>query len=329
MLRNKEFRTFLTAFGLMSVFAISIGYGINEAACILVSLTIIAFGITFYLFTKARYKSIEQIADQIDLVLHNTDNIYIGEEQEGELSILHSEITKMTLRIREQNNALRKEKEHLSTSLADISHQLRTPLTSLNLIMSLLTNNPEEVERKELIREAEELLIQMDWLITSLLTLSRLDAGIVIFKKEKIQVSHLIQTSLRPLVISMELHEICVVTDIPNGMTIQGDMGWLCEAIQNILKNCMESIGNNATIDIACLDNPLYNEITIKDSGTGFEQEDLPFLFERFYRGKNQNASGYGIGLALSKMIITRQGGIIMAKNHPEGGALFTIRFPK
>lgn len=112
-------------------------------------------------------------------------------------------------------------------------------------------------------------------------------------------------------------------------MVIQGDSGWLSEAIQNILKNCVQSAGDNGEIKIVCEDTPLFGEITIHDSGAGFEKEDLPRLFERFYRGKNEDAVGYGIGLALCKMIITRQGGTITAKNHPQGGAVFYIRFPK
>lgn len=280
-------------------------------------------------FTKARYKSIAQISDQIDLVLHNADHLYIGESDEGELSILQSEITKMTLRIREQNDALKKEKEHLADSLADIAHQLRTPLTSVNLILSLLENNPDENERKSLIRETKELFVQMDWLLTSLLKLSRLDAGIVMFKSEQIDVTSLICAALRPFQIPMELHDITLQTDVPKGMIIQGDLGWLSEAIQNILKNCMESAGDNGKIEIVCMDNPLFTEIAIHDSGAGFEKEDLPCLFDRFYRGKNAGATGYGIGLALCKMIITRQGGMITAKNHPQSGAIFSIRFPK
>ncbi|MGL5514226.1 MAG: sensor histidine kinase, partial [Sporomusa sp.] len=117
--------------------------------------------------------------------------------------------------------------------------------------------------------------------------------------------------------------------DAPKGMIIQGDSGWISEAIQNILKNCMESAGENGKIEIICTDNPLFTEIAIRDSGAGFKKEDLSHLFDRFYRGKNANASGYGIGLALCKMSITRQGGTITAKNHPQGGAIFAIHFPK
>ncbi|MRN56370.1 sensor histidine kinase [Paenibacillus monticola] len=329
MLRNREFRQFAILFALIAAAAVSLGFAINTAAGILAIASAATFGIAFFAFTKARYKSIAQISDQIDLVLHNADHLYISESDEGELSILQSEITKMTLRIREQNDALKKDKEHLADSLADIAHQLRTPLTSVNIILSLLVNNPDENDRKALIRETEELFVQMDWLLTSLLKLSRLDAGIVVFQSEQIDVNNLICAALRPFLIPMELHDIDLQIDAPKGMIIQGDSGWLSEVIQNILKNCMESTGDNGKIEIVCTDNPLFTEIAIHDSGMGFEKEDLPCLFDRFYRGKNPNATGYGIGLALCKMIITRQGGTITAKNHPQGGALFTIRFPK
>jgi signal transduction histidine kinase len=308
---------------------VTLGFAISPAAGILVLVSAAAYGTAFFVFTKARYKNIARLSDQIDLVLHNAERLDIDEMDEGELSILHSEITKMMLRIREQNDALRKEKEHLANSLADIAHQLRTPLTSVNLILSLLENNPEENERKALIQETKELFEQMDWLLTSLLRISRLDAGIVVFQREQINVTHLVNSALHPFQILMELRGIDARIDAPAGMIIQGDPGWLSEAIQNILKNCIESAGENGKIEIICGDNPLFTEITIHDSGAGFEKEDLPYLFDRFYRGKNPNASGYGIGLALCKMIITRQGGTITAKNYPQGGAIFSIRFPK
>lgn len=335
MLRNREFRQFAILFSLMAAAAVMLGFAINRLAGILAIASAAAFGTAFFAFTKARYKSIARISNQIDRVLHNADHLYIGESDEGELSILHSEITKMMLRIREQNDALKKEKTHLADSLADVAHQLRTPLTSANLILSLLVNNPNENERKAFVRETEELLVRMDWLITSLLKLSRLDAGIVVFQSEQIDVDNLICAALRPLLIPMELHDIDLQIDAPKGLMIQGDSGWLSEAIQNILKNCIESIdrmesaGANGKIEVLCMDNPLFTEIAIHDNGAGFEKDDLPYLFDRFYRGKNPNATGYGIGLALCKMIITRQGGTITAKNHPQGGAIFALRFPK
>lgn len=329
MLRNREFRQFASLFTLLAAVAVTLGFIINTEAGILAVASAAAFGTAFFVFTRARYKSIARISHQIDLVLHNADHLYIGESDEGELSILHSEITKMLLRMREQNDALKKEKVHLADSLADIAHQLRTPLTSANLILSLLENNPDENQRKAFVRETEELLVRMDWLLTSLLKISRLDAGIVVFQSEQIDADNLISSALRPLLIPMELHNISAQIDVPKGSIIQGDSGWLSEAIQNILKNCMESAGDNGQIAIVCEDNPLFTEISIHDSGAGFEEEDLPCLFDRFYRGKKAGATGYGIGLALCKMIITRQGGAITAKNHAQGGAMFFIRFPK
>ncbi|HEX3077335.1 MAG TPA: HAMP domain-containing sensor histidine kinase [Lachnospiraceae bacterium] len=329
MLRNREVRQFAIMFFIIAVVTVTFGFAINAMAGILAIFSTVAFGTAFLVFTKARYKNIAHISEQIDLVLHNVDHLYIGESDEGELSILHSEITKMTLRIREQNDALKKEKEHLAESLADIAHQLRTPLTSVNLILSLLENTSDENDRKAFVRETVELLERMDWLLTSLLKLSRLDAGVVVFQNEQIDVNNLIYASLRPFLITMDLHNIDMQIDAPKGMTIQGDKGWLSEALQNILKNCIESVGENGRIEIICTDNPLFNEIAIHDSGAGFDKEDLPCLFDRFYRGNNPNATGYGIGLALSKMIITRQEGTISAKNHPQGGANFAIRFPK
>ena len=329
MFRNREIRKFTVLFALITAVAAVVGFDIHPESGILVLIFAAALGAAFLAFTKSRYQSLEQLANQIDIVLHNDDHLYITELDEGELSILQSEITKMMLRIREQNDALKKEKHHLADSLADIAHQLRTPLTSANLILTLLQNNPEEKEQKELLRETEELFIQMDWLITSLLKISRLDAGIVAFQEEQINVERLINSSLHPFLISMELHNVQIVTEIPKGIVISGDAGWLSEAIKNILKNCMESAGDNGRIKISCEATLLYTKIMIRDSGPGFEKEDLPHLFDRFYRGKNSGATGYGIGLALCKMIITRQKGTISVNNHPQGGAVFSIRFSK
>lgn len=329
MLRNKEIKRFFIWFLGITTIAAIIGFSINAKAGILILFYAASMGILHFLFIKARYQSIAHLSEQIDRVLHNADYLYINESEEGELSILQSEITKMTLRIKEQNDALKKEKEHLAESLADIAHQLRTPLTSAHLILSLLEKNPAEKERKNLLRELEGLFAQMEWLVNSLLKLSRLDAGIVAFKNEPMEMRSLMNAAVHPLLISMELHNIELYTEIPSGMMIRGDMDWLSEAIQNILKNCIQSVIDNGKVEIVCEDTLLYGEILIHDSGSGFEKEDLPHLFERFYRGKNDDAAGYGIGLALSKMIIIRHGGTITAKNHVNGGALFCIRFPK
>ncbi|MBD5464211.1 MAG: HAMP domain-containing histidine kinase [Lachnospiraceae bacterium] len=329
MFRNKEIRQAAILFLIITFIFTVVGIMLCPTAGILEFVLAAILGTVFYIFTKKRYQSIAQLSEQIDKVLHNTEHLYINEEDEGELAILRSEIVKMTLRIREQNDALKNEKKHLADSLADISHQLRTPLTSVNIILSLLEKNTDKMEQKEMIREAGELFGQMDFLLTSLLKFSRLDAGIVVFKKEQIDISNLVSVSLRPFLISMELHNIQIQTDIPEKAKISGDFRWLSEAFQNIIKNSIESVGDNGKIEIACEDNLLFTEITFHDDGTGFEKEELPHLFERFYRGKEAGATGYGIGLALCRTIIMQQGGTITAKNHPQGGAVFYIRFLK
>ncbi len=329
MLRNKELRQAAAIFCALSACLTAAGFAVHPAAGWMALLCAAVLGTVFFCFTRKRYRRIARLSEQIDLVLHNSDRLFIEDAEEGELSILQSEITKMTLRIRQQNESLKREKEHLADSLADIAHQLRTPLTSVNIILSLLADEPKKRARGDLLREAEGLLSRMDYLLTALLKLSRLDAGIVVFQPERAGVGRLVQAALRPLQIPMELRGITVRTAVPEGVSITCDAGWLAEALQNILKNCMESAGENGVIEVTCTDTPLSTELHIRDSGAGFSAEDLPNLFERFYRGKNTGTAGCGIGLALCRTIITRQGGTVTARNHPEGGALFLIRFPK
>lgn len=329
MFRNKEIQQFTVCFVLIAIVSAAAGFLLQPVTGVLMLVLAAALGVAFFVFTRARYVKLARIADQIDLVLHNEDHLFMTELEEGELSILQSEITKMTVRIREQNHGLKQEKQHLADSLADIAHQLRTPLTSANLILTLLKKNPDERERMSLLRKNEELFAQMDWLVTSLLKLSRLDAGIITFRKDTIPVAGLVQEAARPLAISMDLHDITLQIHVPEKAAVFGDMGWLSEAVQNLLKNCVESIGDQGEIIISCEDNLLFTEITIRDSGAGFDKDELPHLFDRFYRGKHTSAAGYGIGLALCKSIITRQGGTVTAKNHPKGGGVFAIRFPK
>ncbi len=329
MFRNKELKPLVCCYLVITVLSASIGFIIHWAAGVLVLLVTAILGAVFFVFTKARYERLAQLSAQIDRVLHNEDSLDIGEMEEGELAILQSEIKKMTLRIREQNAALKKEKQHLADSLADIAHQLRTPLTAANLTLSLLQQNLKEREQKALLRETEALFAQMDWLLTSLLKLSRLDAGIVVFQREQLDMDSLIQAALHSLLIAMELHNITVQITVPQHVTIWGDKGWLSEAIQNILKNCLENLSEGGTIEILCTDTLLFTELIIHDNGPGLSEADLPYLFDRFYRGKQSGAAGYGIGLALCKTIITRHGGTVKAQNHRQGGAVFVLRFPK
>lgn len=329
MFRNKEIKRFACAFLLIAAGTVFAIYEIHPAAAISAAFSAFLYGILFFVFTRERYKRIAQVSEEIDQVLHDSEKVYISDCEEGELSILKSEVEKMTLRIREQNNALKREKERLAESLADIAHQLRTPLTSANIILSLLENDPQEEEKKELLQETEQLFSQMDMLLTSLLKLSQMDAGIIVFRNEKINVRNLIETALRPFQIPMEIHEVTLKMEAPEDVFIQGDFDWLAEGLQNIFKNCLENVKDCGRIEVSCQDTVLYTEISVHDSGKGFAQEEFSRIFDRYYRGKDSHTAGFGIGLALCRTIIVRQGGTITAKNHPQGGAVFIIRFPK
>ncbi len=287
------------------------------------------FMLVYTLSTYQRYRRIYNIAVDINRILHGDEtNISLKQYSEGELGILQSEIHKMTVCLREQKQHLQDDKIYLADSIADISHQIRTPLTSMNLLVQLLANPDISEERKiKLIHELQELLSRIDWLITALLKISKLDAGTIQFKNETIALSALLDKATAPLLVPMELREQRLI--IHSEGQFGGDISWTQEAVGNIVKNCMEHTPDGGKIEINACENALYTEIVITDSGSGIDKEDLPHIFERFYKGKNSDDKSFGIGLALSRMIISRQNGTIKAENNPSQGAMFTIRFYK
>lgn len=298
-------------------------YGVFTAALCIV------FMVLYLTSTYKRYRKLYDFAMDIDRLLHGEEiDLPLGQYREGELSVLQSKIHKMTLRLLEQRSRLAEDKTFLADSLADISHQIRTPLTSVNLLVHLMSNPAISKEKEDCYtRELLELLSRIDWLITALLKISRLDAGTVTFQKERVPLLLLLQKAARPLLIPMELRCQILVMDAEGNF--EGDLSWSQEAIGNILKNCMEHTQKGGQICIKARENALYSEIVISDNGGGIDEEDLPHIFERFYKGKNSDKKGFGIGLALSRMIITWQGGTIKAQNDGTKGALFTIRFYK
>lgn len=236
----------------------------------------------------------------------------------------------MTVRLREQAEALKKDKIFLADSIADISHQIRTPLTSINLIANFLADEELSDERRlSLVKDLFQLLSRIDWLISTLLKISKLDAGTVKFAKDTVKVSELIQKAAKPLAIPMDLRNQQLIIKANGDEQFEGDLAWTAEAIENILKNCMEHTPDGGTIAIEAKDTPIYTELKITDTGPGIDPEDLPHLFERFYKGKNSSSGNVGIGLALARMIITSQNGTIKAENGKGGGAEFTVRFYK
>jgi len=272
-------------------------------------------------------KKIYTISKQVEDILFQQKDLYVQKYDEGALSILESEIVKLVNRLYEQNSLLNKDKIMLKQSLEDISHQMKTPLTTLNLIHEQL-KIAEGKEKRKLLREQQQLFDKIEWLVSSLLKIAQLDAGTVAFQKEEITYQELIQQLLKSFEIQIDIKNIDIQLQFDSDELISIDILWTLEALSNIIKNCIEHIDDNGTIMINIHQNPLYDEMIIQDNGEGIDSDDLPHLFERFYKGKNATSSSVGIGLALSRMIIEKQNGTITVENsHP--GVKFTIHFYK
>ena len=328
-LRNHEVVKTLSLQIFISVSAIVVAFVWDKRFGVFTFILVLLLLLISTVSTYMRYKCIYELSADVDRILHGNDmNLSLDKYQEGELAVLQSEIHKMILRLREQRQQLQEDKSYLANALADISHQVRTPLTSINLLVDLLSEPDITDERRmKLTHELMALLSRIDWLITTLLKISKLDAGTVQLKQETIALQELICKATEPLLIPIEIREQNLYIET-NG-TFTGDVSWSVEAISNIVKNCMEHTPKGGEIRIAASENLLFTEIVISDSGTGIAKEDLPHIFDRFYKSKNAGDKNFGIGLSLARMIITNQNGVIKAENNATNGALFTIRFYK
>ena len=328
LLKNKEVRLafFIQVVCVVTACAVCFYFDVR-AAQVTAVLGILLIAV-FYITTYHRYRKLAELADTVDQLLHGDTTMLLANCSEGELAVLHSEIYKMTVRLREQQQRLINDKVYLSNSIADISHQIRTPLTSINLLVQFLSEpNVSDERRHQLTRELYDLLSRIDWLITTLLKISKLDAGVVHFNSETVALETLVKKACSPLLVPIELKNQKLTVNADG--CFFGDVSWTCEAIGNIVKNCMEHTPTGGILEITAEETALYSEIVIKDSGTGIAKEDMPHIFERFYKGKNSDGKSFGVGLSLSRMIISRQNGTIKAENRIPSGTVFTIRFYK
>ena len=326
LFRNRELtKEAVVFFGItaaMTALAFADGCGIFVlAVCLL-------FGALHFSFAWLRYRKIRQLSDALDALLVSGKPLPIRKYNEGELSILSNQIQKMTLRLTEAADNLQADKRYLADSLADISHQLRTPLTAMNLTAALLSA-PEltDESRREQVMALKNLLHRTQWLVEALLKLSKLDAGTVTLTKETVPVRQLIDRAASPLTIPMELRNQQLVVHCAQE-AFTGDLVWSAEALGNILKNCTEHTPEGGCITVAVQETALYTQIEVEDTGPGFAPGDIPHLFERFYKGVNASENSYGIGLALARTIITAQNGTVQAMNCKQG-AKFQIKFYK
>ena len=290
--------------------------------CLAGALVLLNVGTVF-----SRYRRISRLTTDLKEVSAGCDQLHLEEYEEGELNILSSEIYKLTVQLREQTSLLQEDKLFLEKSLSDISHQLKTPLTSLSVMNDLLRDDTLPVDkRKEFLDSTGRQLERMDWLLKSLLKMAKLDAGTERLQREPVKAVAFVKGAAEHLLIPMELRgqQFSISGD---EAAFYGDAAWTREALANILKNCMEHTPSGGRISVHVERNPLYLAMRISDTGCGIDPEDISHVFERFYRGKNSGEDSVGIGLCMAKSIITRENGTLSVESKLGKGTLFTIKF--
>lgn len=288
----------------------------------------------FAVVSSLRHRQIKRLASQIDEVLHNGREVDFSNCSEGDIAMLSNELAKMVSRLDRTNHLLESERNCLADALADVSHQIRTPLTAAALMLPKIERADDPIKRKHAVRRLESMLDRVAWLVTSLLKIAKVDAGAIQVERRTVMVQDVATQAAEPLLAAMDLHDIELICEIGHDACFEGDRRWTIEAVENILKNCMEHTPSGGTVTLSACTDALAARIRITDTGPGFLPDELPHVFDRFYQGSQDRegdltSAGFGIGLALAQALISAQGGTLSASNGPQGGARFDIAFPK
>nr|WP_316612350.1 HAMP domain-containing sensor histidine kinase [uncultured Ruminococcus sp.] len=297
----------------------------SVCACLLCGLS--CFGV-FLLYRRRRQKNAERLTDYLAQINSGDYDLALDSNSESADSRLQNEIYRTTVTLRESAQQSAESREKLKTALSDISHQLKTPLTSMIIMTENLLDNPELPQelRQEFLRDIYRSSNHFSFLVQSLLTLSKLDADSIVLKRKPEPLSEIFSEVNQSIAVLAELRGVTVTAN-DNGVSLECDKKWLCEALSNIAKNCAEHTDEGGEVRLTAEANPLYTKITISDNGSGIDKTDLPHIFERFYKGKNADENSVGIGLALAKTIIQKSGGTVSADSEPGKGASFTVKF--
>lgn len=288
---------------------------------IFVTIVIIRYGV--YRWLKYRLNHLQGYLMEIAKGNYTLNIEGMGE---GKFSVFEDQIYKTTLALKESKEEQEKEKLNLARNIADISHQLKTPLTSMSIMTDLLLENELEGQSKHFVEHLNMQIERLSGLVGVLLKLAKFDAGTVKLKKQEIVVSNLIEEVIEMLEIHIDKKHIKIHLEGTDEVLLKGDRNWTYEAIHNVLYNCVQHSSSGGVITIGWSHNPIYTEIVIEDQGGGIPLEDLPHIFTRFYKGKNASSESVGIGLAMAKTIIEKQNGEIKVKN-TKSGAQFQIKF--
>lgn len=328
-MKNKEFRNMIIISAVITILAaipVAIFLGVPAGAAVFI--TGVLLTVLFIVYTKNRYKKIEKLNDYLVRVLAENDTDEILDQEEDELSILKTNIYKTTSTLKYQKELLSDDKKNLAAALADISHQLKTPLTSMMVMNDLLVDEKDEDKRIEFLNTQSSQLDRMNWLIQTLLKLSKLDAGTIVLKREDIPATEIVEEAIKPFEIQFDLRNISFESDV-SPVNIRCDKNWTVEAIQNIIKNCIEHMEDGGQLFVSLADTNIFTQLTIKDTGCGIAADDIPHIFERFYKGKNAGKDSVGIGLALSKSILEEEQAEINVESTEGVGTRFIIKFYK
>lgn len=331
MLRDKEnkklllFHSIILLLLIFSLITLKIELNIILLVTIFYLITII---ITWYHLYK-KNKKIKNLSTYMNNILNNNYSLDIRDYEEGNLSNLKNDIYKMTVKLKEQSDLSQKEKKYLEEVLSDISHQLKTPLTSMYVINDVLLSDKkiDDSKKQEFLIKNRKELERIEWLVTSLLKMSRLDSGSEKIIPKETKIDDLIKKTVTPLEIPIELKNQHLILDYDKNIKLNIDLNWTTEALINILKNAHEHTKENGTIQIKVKDTVIYTEIEIIDTGEGISTTDLPHIFERFYKGKT-NKESIGIGLNMAKKIINLEKGDIKVISN-SNGTTFNIKFYK
>lgn len=328
---NKEYKFYIFLSILIIVISgISFAYLFSLVCAVLVCIIELILFIIFIVYTNRRYDEIKQLNVYLMDVYTGGEVMDIRDNEEGELSILKNDLYKVTRTLKEQSLQLQEDKVFLADTLSNISHQLKTPLTSMMLMNDvMLDENLPSDKKQQFMQMTHHQLERMQWLVSSLLTLSKIDANAIIFKEEKINAKELIEMAVESQLIPMEIKHQQLSIECDEHCYIKGDMKWLSEALLNIIKNCVEHAQESGTIKIKCMSTPLFVNLVIQDNGEGISKEDLPHIFERFYKGKQTNKDSVGIGLAMAKALINHNHGKIEVTSDKKHGTTFLIQLQK
>ena len=300
---------------------------INNLLIILFIFNLIIIFLIYYFKEKNR---INKIIKDLEKINNKNYEINIEENEEGNLSILKNELYKTTIMLKEQAENSYNDKINLKSSLEDISHQLKTPLTSINIMLDNILDNPEMDDETKLdfITDIKRETNNINFLIQALLKLSKFDTNTVKFNNEENDLKQIINEAIKNVSVLCDLKNIKIIFNCENNLNLICDKKWQIESLTNIIKNCVEYSEENNKININVENNKIYYLIKIKDYGKEINKKDLNHIFERFYKGKNSKNDSIGIGLALSKAIIEKNNGKVWAESN-ENETIFYVQYFK